>query len=147
VRVSFQNAAGETVGSWGAFTVAVLAGQVVTLGGKAINWDDSRGALTLNLELLIPEKGGGGGGGGFFSGGGGGGSLAADGGSGWWTGGGPQLADAPALVNLTPDLSPRDLLPAAVAVPEPGAWALMVAGFMGAGAALRRTRRLAPLKV
>ncbi|MCW5760458.1 MAG: hypothetical protein KIS90_11890, partial [Phenylobacterium sp.] len=49
VRVSFRNAAGDTVGSWGAFTVAVLSGDVVVLGGKSFDWDDSMGALTLNL--------------------------------------------------------------------------------------------------
>ncbi|MBS0334045.1 MAG: PEPxxWA-CTERM sorting domain-containing protein [Proteobacteria bacterium] len=30
-----------------------------------------------------------------------------------------------------------------IAVPEPGAWALMILGFGGAGAMLRRRRRLA----
>jgi hypothetical protein len=143
VRISFQDSAGNTVTSWGAFTLAVLSGQVVTLGGESIAWDASMGDLTLKLDLLIPDKGGVGGGGGFFACGGG-----FSGGHGWWQGGGPvAVAQGPSIVNLPPGVHPADLVPSVLAVPEPGAWALMLMGFMGAGAMLRTHRRAAPLKV
>ncbi|WP_293379098.1 PEPxxWA-CTERM sorting domain-containing protein [Phenylobacterium sp. SCN 70-31] len=41
------------------------------------------------------------------------------------------------------NLTLRTADPVAAAVPEPGAWALMILGFGAAGAALRRRRGLA----
>ncbi|MBL8771216.1 MAG: PEP-CTERM sorting domain-containing protein [Phenylobacterium sp.] len=144
VRVSFVDGAGKTVANWGSYTLAVLSGDVVTLGGETVNWNTADGDLTLKLELLIPDKGGAGGGGfGGFGGFGGGGFATAPA-----FGGG----DGPAgLGRLTsPQLPPPALqnMPALIsaAVPEPGAWALMLIGFMGAGHALR-SRRRAPLQV
>jgi hypothetical protein len=52
------------------------------------------------------------------------------------------VADAPPPVICPPDGEPGDNN-GVDAVPEPAQWALMVVGFGGAGALLRRRRRLA----
>ncbi|MDZ4373700.1 MAG: hypothetical protein U1C74_20080, partial [Phenylobacterium sp.] len=57
VRVSFELADGTTV-DWGKFTVAVLGGNVVTLGGQAFAWNSAMGDLKVRLDLILPEKGG-----------------------------------------------------------------------------------------
>jgi hypothetical protein len=126
VRVTFQLADGTTV-EWGKFTIAVLSGDVVTLGGQTFNWDTDSGALTVKLDLVLPEKGGVGGGGGF------GAALGA-----------PAYASLPASppaftapAARSPAIFDRPLI---AVVPEPSAWALMIAGFGGAGMMLRRRR-------
>jgi len=133
VRVSFVDSLGNTVSNWGNYTLAVLSGRIVTVGGQPLTWDMANGDLTLKLELLLPDKSGGFGGGG--GGGGGGMNFAASSGG-------------PASFVTSPDPAPLRLpgpsvasLPSAFAVPEPGAWALMLTGFFGAGAALRGHRR------
>jgi hypothetical protein len=129
VRISFTLADGTEVGSWGSYTLAALGGDFVTIAGKAFTWNGGDGDLVLKLDLIAPGKGGGGGGFSAF-GGGGGGFLSAP-------------MQGPPMINVAGPLVPpdRDAL-AAVVVPEPATWALMITGFGFAGASLRR-RKLA----
>lgn len=128
VKVTFVLADGTEV-SWGKFSVVSLGGEVVTLGGETVNWNTSLGDLTVRLDLIVPDKGGLGGGG--FGGG-------------WIAGGGPaslgdgsfEIARGTPLVR--PALPNQSLI---AAVPEPGAWAMMITGFGAAGAMLRRRKR------
>jgi len=135
VKVTFVLADGTEV-SWGKFSVLSLGGQVVTLGGEAVNWNTSLGDLTVRLDLIVPDKNGIGGGG--FGGGGGGF------GGGYVAGGGPasiggesfDIVHGGPLVRPSLPTSPNAIGP----IPEPGAWALMILGFGAAGAMLRRSR-------
>jgi hypothetical protein len=94
----------------------------------------------LRIEVLNYGRGGAGGFGGFGfggGGGGGGGGFAASSGSAGFSAP-PSLASPPAFqAQAAPQLAL-----AATVVPEPAAWALMLTGFLGAGATLRRRRRL-----
>lgn len=128
VKVTFQLADGSEV-SWGKFTIAVLAGEVVSLGGPAVTWDSSLGDLTVKLELIIPGKGGAGGFGGAGPGGGAGGLSSL--------GGGPSMS-LPLVRPTAPPVQPL------ISTPEPGTWALMLLGFGGVGAMLRRRRAWRP---
>lgn len=132
VRVSFELADGTKVGSWGAFTVSVLNGEFVTLGGEAFTWDAATmGDLVLTLDLLVPEKGGGG-----FGGGGNAFARAASLSMPFISRPGPVFApndhegDGPVGGSLVDSIR--------TAVPEPASWALMIAGFAGSGLMLRR---------
>ena len=128
VKVTFVLADGTEV-SWGKFSVVALGGDVVTLGGETVNWNSSLGDLTVRLDLIVPDKGvggGGGGGGGGWAAGGGGASESD--GSFQVVGGGPLVR--PSLQNENP----------IAAMPEPGAWAMMIMGFGAAGAMLRRRK-------
>ncbi|PZQ56442.1 MAG: hypothetical protein DI570_20785 [Phenylobacterium zucineum] len=138
VKISFTTKDGQMVGNWGAYTLAVLAGDTVTIGGQAVEWSGATGDLILTLEVLVPKKGGAGGGGGGFA------SAPSElgfdrGGTsgGIVVGGGPlpTVSGAPATLPV-PGRGPF-----ATAVPEPGAWALMLGGFFGSGLALRRRRQ------
>jgi len=135
VRVSFTLADGTEVGSWGSYTLAALAGDFVTIGGKAFTWNAGEGDLVLKLDLIAPSKGGGlGGGFAAFGGGGsaGGGFLSA-----------PTVMQGRPLINVAgPSILPDREAIAAVPLPEPTTWALMITGFGFAGASLRR-RKLA----
>lgn len=124
VRISFETADGTQVGSWGAFTLAMLGGEFVTLGGESFTWDAATmGDLVLKLDLVRPGKSVGGFGGGGFA-------FA------------PSEAPrfSPPLINLPAPMQQAVDVAAASAAPEPGAWALMLLGFGGAGALLRRRR-------
>lgn len=125
VRISFETADGTQVGSWGAFTLAMLGGEFVTLGGESFTWDAATmGDLVVKLDLLRPGKSVGGFGGGGFA-------FA------------PSEAEprfSPPLINLPAPMQQAVDVAAASAAPEPGAWALMLLGFGGAGALLRRRR-------
>ncbi len=153
VKIRFMTKDGTVVGDWGAYTLAVLGGDVVTIGGKPVDWNGAAGDLVLNLEVLVPKKDGG-----FGGGGGGGGGFASApvldevesvvagrGGAagGVVIGGSPQPPGHgyPLPVNL-PDVAQGPGRAAVSAAPEPGAWALMLAGFLGAGSALRGRRHL-----
>jgi len=132
VKVSFVLADGTEV-SWGKFSLVALGGDVVTLGGQTVNWNSALGDLTVRLDLIVPDKGGAGGGGGF--------------GGGWTAGGGPSsLGDGSfEIVRGGPLVRPS--LPTQnpiAAMPEPGAWAMMIMGFTAAGAMLRRKRQHHP---
>jgi hypothetical protein len=137
VKVSFVMADGTEV-SWGKFTLAALGGDVVTLAGQKVAWNTSLGDLTVKLDLIVPDKGGmGGGGGGGLGGslgsfgGGGGGGLAFEAGGGGYP---YDIVKGGPLVR--PALPPVPV----IAVPEPGAWALMILGFGAAGTMLRRRK-------
>lgn len=145
VRVGFTLADGTKVGDWGAFTVSVLNGQVVRLGGEGFTWDQSRGDLVLTLQLIVPEKGAGGGfGGGGFGGRGFGGGESPDLTGLSAPGGRPAGFTAPAMTNLPAVFSPGtdDGHAVIAAVPEPATWAMILAGFGAAGGMLRIRRRL-----
>lgn len=131
VRITFQTADGTVVGNWGAFTLAVLGGDVVTVGGQAFDWSAAQGDLVLKLDLLVPDKGGAGGGfGGGFGGGGFGGPPS---------GFSPRdvIGAPPALITPPGGGLVADLR---TAMPEPAAWAMMIMGFGAAGAMIRRRR-------
>lgn len=135
VKVTFVLADGTEV-TWGKYSLNALGGDVVTLGGQTLAWNTAAGDLTVRLDLILPEKGGagGGGGGGFGSFRGGGSSSVAtaesDAGAGFDVVVGRPLV----LPSLTPGLI--------TAVPEPGAWAMMILGFGAAGGMLRRKNGL-----
>jgi hypothetical protein len=131
VKVTFVLADGTEV-SWGKFSVVSLGGPVVTLGGQAVNWDTSLGDLTVRLDLIVPDRGGFGGGG--FGGGGFGGGWAAGGGPASEAGGSFDIVRGGPLVR--PSLPQNPI----AAMPEPGAWVMMIMGFGAAGAMLRRNQ-------
>lgn len=141
VKITFTTKDGAVVGNWGAYTLAVLGGDVVTIGGQPLDWDGAAGELVLNLEVLVPKRGGLGGG---FAGApfGGGGGF----GGGGFTGGGIVLGGAPIPSGVNSPLPvllpPTARGPFAAAIPEPGTWALMIGGFFAAGSALRGRRHL-----
>lgn len=132
VKVTFVLADGTEV-SWGKFSLEALGGDVVTLGGQPVAWNAAAGDLTVRLDLVVPEKPGAGGGGGFGFGGGG-----------WAAGGGAADVDAGGgftdIVQGRPLIKPSINQPSVAAIPEPGAWALMIVGFGAAGAMLRRRK-------
>lgn len=132
VKVTFVLADGTEV-TWGKFSLAALGGDVVTLGGQPVAWNAAAGDLTVRLDLVVPEKPGAGGGGGFGFGGGG-----------WAAGGGAADVDAGGgftdIVQGRPLIKPSIEQPSVAAIPEPGAWALMIVGFGAAGAMLRRRK-------
>jgi hypothetical protein len=126
-RLSFWTAKGELVGDFGHFVIAGLAGDVVTLTGMGFEYDPSFGDLYVHLDIDVPKAGGGGFGG-----------LASPPEDGLPSFGGAETN----LVTLPPgDEPPGDIQ--RIAAPEPSAWALMIAGFGGAGAMLRRRRKSA----
>lgn len=110
---------GEELGTWGSFTMGGVQGDELLFNGQAFTWNPEDGDLVLVLALTPPPKTGAGG----FA------AIAS-------------FDDGPATDDQAIDLPPpsRDQVPAAV--PEPSAWALMIAGFGLAGATLRRRPRL-----
>ena len=127
-KLSFALADGTAVGSWGSWTMGGLGGDSWTIDGSDFDWDLALGDLVLRLELVRFD--GGGVGGGF-----GGGFRAApnEGGpNGGPNGGGG--GDAPFF--------PNSPVVDAISAPEPSTWAMMIIGFGGAGALLRRRNQL-----
>lgn len=118
---------GETLGTWGQYTMAGIGGDWLTFGGENFVWNPEDGDLVLILSIVSAAKPGAGGG--FFA-------------SSSFTNDDP-LNDGPLDQDL--ELNPpndeggRQTAP----VPEPGAWALMISGFGLAGAAFRQRRRMA----
>jgi hypothetical protein len=141
-HVTFWTADGREVGDFGHYMVGSLAGEVLTLHGQSFVFDPSLGNLTMKIEL---DGSGSDAGGGGFAGGSAGPGVTSD----------PGAAPAGDFIPLgvvnnsglgftPPGLidNPGPQAPASAA-PEPAAWALMILGFAGAGAILRR-RRLRP---
>lgn len=116
---------GETLGTWGQYTMAGIGGDWLTFGGENFVWNPEDGDLELILAIVPPPKPGAGG---FFASS----SFTND----------EPLNDGPP--GQLPDLDTpnedggRQTAP----VPEPGAWALMITGFGLAGAAFRQRRRM-----
>ncbi|HEY0647814.1 PEPxxWA-CTERM sorting domain-containing protein [Phenylobacterium sp.] len=139
VKVIFELADGTEV-TWGRWTVGSMSGgEFVTIGGETVNWDSALGDLKVRLELYKPEKGGHG---------------AAWG----WGAGGSDNAFSENIGLAAPDLPFGDVVNTGplvrpslppqpiVAVPEPGAWALMIMGFGMTGALVRRRRAVLRLQ-
>lgn len=127
-RLSFQ-IGGEEIGSWGKFLMAGIGGDTLTFGGQEFTWNPEDGDLVLVLELIPPPKPGAASGFTAFA--------QSDDPGDTGDGDGPppfQLADGPTTNQEGGDVAPRG------AVPEPGAWALMITGFGAAGTVLRRRR-------
>jgi len=124
-RLSFQ-IDGKEIGSWGSFVMGGIAGDELQFDGEAFTWNPEDGELTLVLEIFKPKEGAGGG----FS------SFAR---------GAPSSPDedGPGDQPEFPTYEGAGFEGfAGGAVPEPGAWALMIAGFGMAGAMLRRNTRI-----
>jgi hypothetical protein len=119
-RISFS-LNGEALGTWGRYNVAGLGGDRFGFSGGDVVWNPEDGDLVLTLELDPAPKTGGLSGGGF--------SFRAD----------PPPQGAPS--EPQPPAFGETAFEAA-AVPEPGAWALMILGFGMAGAAMRGRRAL-----
>jgi hypothetical protein len=119
-RISFS-LNGETLGTWGRYNVAGFGGDQFGFSGGDVVWNPEDGDLVLTLELDPAPKAGGLSGGGFSF-----------------------RADPPPRDDLSEPQPPAfsDAAFEAAAVPEPGAWALMILGFGMAGAAMRGRRRL-----
>ena len=128
-RVSFWTGDGaERIGDFGSFVVSVLPGQEVTLSGDDFWYDPAWGDLMIRVDIAAPSVGGAGG---------------------FLTQGAPQDDGFQLVGEDGPPLGqegegdPRPPGQTLVsAAPEPGAWALMIAGFGGAGVMLRRRRAL-----
>ena len=114
---------GQELGSWGSYMMAGIGGEELNFDGLDFVWNPQDGDLVLTLTLKAPPKQGLGGG------------VASSPSEGGDAGGGFEPQGEP-------DQGALDLGPAPAAVPEPGAWALMIAGFGLAGAALRQRRRV-----
>ena len=130
-HVTFWTADGRQVGDFGHYMVGSLGRQVLHLQGQAFAYDASQG----NLVMKIQRDGGGWG---AITGAAGSSGGAAD----------PAASDdnvqsvwnAPKVTFMPKGVTfPAEPL-LIVAAPEPAAWAMMLIGFGGAGALLRRRR-------
>ena len=138
--LTFWTNAGEVkIGDFGHFMIDGLAGDQVNLMGREFAYDPAWGDLYVRVDIDKPATGLGGMS--FGGGGGGGGGFAA-----------PQSAPNDGGADDLPSFSSADnesisFTPiveenvAVIAAPEPTGWALMIAGFGGAGAMLRRRRK------
>lgn len=134
-RLSFQ-LNGEELGTWGKFNMTTVLGEELTFSGETFVWNPEDGDLVLVLEIVPPWTPGAGGS--LFSALGGD-ELPGD-------GGGDNAFDAPDLPQDDPDNGGERIRVPTGAVPEPGAWALMIAGFGATGAAVRRRRAVLRLQ-
>jgi hypothetical protein len=139
VKISFQLADGTVVGDWGGFMVAVLGGDVVTLGGQAFNWDPSMGDLVVKLDAVVPGFGRGGARSALFGGSGGSGFGLGSAFGGGASRAAPEAGAAPPAISAAAFDPPG--VAAAAAAPEPSTWALAIGGFLGIGVAARHRRR------
>jgi len=131
---------GQKIASWGNWNMGSVAGDQLTLSGSDLIWNPTDGDLVLVFQLVAPNGdvlGSDQGGGGFFGDGGGFSDVTTtppDKGPG--DGSGTELLTPPNLPTIE-ETPPSD---SRAAVPEPSVWALAIAGFGLAGAALRRRR-------
>lgn len=138
IKISFTTKDGVEVGNWGAFTLAALAGDAVTIGGQSVDWTGDAGDLVLNIEVILPKKGNGAGGGGFGGFVGAANEFASGRGT---TTGGIVIGGSPLPGGEDPNVPAAVPGPHASGAPEPGAWALMLGGFFSSGMVLRGRRR------
>jgi hypothetical protein len=125
-RLSFQ-LNGEEVGAWGKYNMTTVEGQTLSFFGENFVWNPEDGDLVLVLELVPPWMSQAGG---LFA--------ALDSGDVFGEPGGDGETFEP-----PPQRGPGEGEPpvnAPGAIPEPGTWALMIAGFGLAGVAIRRRR-------
>ena len=128
-RLSFM-LNGREVGTWGSYLMAGIGGDELNFSGESFVWNPEDGDLTLVLEIVQPKIGSG--------------SIFASRSE-------PQSdSPRPGLIPEEPiddgDFGPIDDIGDTTPVspaPEPGTWALMIAGFGLAGAALRQRARAA----
>lgn len=139
LKVSFVRADGTVVSNWGGWVLAVLGGDKVTLFGPEFDWSSEFGDLTLQLEVVMPGKGGGLGQGFAW------GKIDdSSGGPPWAHGNEAYTPPPPSAPTFVSQPAVRDIVDVAAVVPEPSSWLMMIGGFMGAGAVLRRARALRP---
>jgi hypothetical protein len=121
---------GQTVGTWGNYNMAAIAGDELNFSGENFVWNPEDGDLVLTLSILHQDTSGGGG---FRL------FAANEGGGG---GGGDNGLPTPPDQGQFDVGGLDDTLPNVQAVPEPATWAMMIAGFGLAGATLRQRRRI-----
>jgi hypothetical protein len=127
VKFSFLRADGTEVANWGGWVLSMMGGrEVVSVTGQAFDWDPSWGDLTLKMDLIAPGSGSGG-----FS-------SPAPLGDDPFAGRGSSGPSSSVVDGIQ---APPPGTETIVSVPEPSTWAMMVLGFGGAGAILRRSRR------
>ncbi len=136
-KISFS-VGGKDIGFWGNYNMAGIGGDELNFDGLDFVWNPEDGDLVLTLEIVPPPKPGGGGG--FFSL-----ALNEEGPPAPGAGaGGDPGPDGPFLPQGGGEGPGGDVVVDAVGVvPEPGTWAMMIAGFGLAGASLRQLRRRA----
>jgi len=56
VKIRFMTKDGTVVGDWGAYTLAVLGGDVVTIGGKPVDWNGAAGDQGHGIAHREPAR-------------------------------------------------------------------------------------------
>ncbi|MFL5296721.1 MAG: PEPxxWA-CTERM sorting domain-containing protein [Phenylobacterium sp.] len=153
VHITFWSADGKTLlGDFGNYMTGVMGGDVLTVMGLGFLVDPDHGPIKFRFEHVGLGGDGGGEGGGFAGGGGGfGGAPLVSHGPEPFRGGDDndnESAGAFLRTSSGPASAALTITQAATLVaivPEPQTWALMLVGFGGLGAMLRRQRTRAAL--